>query len=105
MSDIAALDQAKAAFANTPVAKPLPGKSEAATKKAAQDFEAVFLNEVFGAMFQGIKTDGPFGGGAGEDMFRSLLIDRYSRAIAGQGGFGIAAAVQRQLIHLQESMQ
>ena len=32
-------------------------------------------------MFSGISTDGPFGGGEGEEMFRSLMIDQYGKAI------------------------
>ena len=30
-------------------------------------------------MFSGIKTDGMFGGGQGEQMFRSLMIDQYAK--------------------------
>jgi len=105
MSDLSIAAQASAALMNTPVVKPLPTKNEAAAKKAAEDFEAVFLNELLGPMFEGIKTDGPFGGGPGEEMFRSLLIDQYSHAIAHQGGFGLSAAVQRQLVGLQENRQ
>jgi len=29
----------------------------------AQDFEAMFINEFIGSMFEGIQTDGPMGGG------------------------------------------
>ena len=31
-------------------------------------------------------TDGPFGGGQGEEMFRSLMIDEYGKQIEAQGG-------------------
>jgi len=54
-------------------------------------------------MFQGISTDGPFGGGAGEAMFRSLLMDQYGKAIADQGGFGLASAVKASLLKTQEA--
>ena len=103
--DSALATSATTALANTAIAQPVPTKNAAAAKKAAQDFEAVFLNEFLGSMFEGIKTDGPFGGGPGEDMFRSLMLDQYSRSIANQGGFGLASAVQRQLIGLQEGMK
>ena len=78
-------------------------KNAGQAAKAAQDFEAVFINEFMGAMFEGIKTDGPFGGGPGEAIFRSLMIDQYSKAVAKQGGFGLAAAVQKELLHAQEN--
>ena len=80
-----------------------PAKSASQAAKAAEDFEAVFINEFMGAMFEGIKTDGPFGGGPGESIFRSLMIDQYSKAVAKQGGFGLAAAVKKELLHAQEN--
>ncbi len=49
-------------------------------------------------MFEGIKTDGPFGGGYGESMFRSLMIEHYSKTIADQGGFGLADQVKREIL-------
>jgi Rod binding domain-containing protein len=80
-----------------------PAKNASQAAKAAQDFEAVFINEFMGAMFEGIKTDGPFGGGPGESIFRSLMIDQYSKAVAKQGGFGLATAVKNELLHAQEN--
>ena len=103
--DFALATPATSALANTAVAQPAPTKNAAAAKKAAQDFEAVFLNEFLGSMFEGVKTDGQFGGGPGEEMFRSLLLDQYSRSLSAQGGFGLAASVQKQLIGLQEGMK
>ena len=65
-------------------------RTAAEAEKAAKDFEAVFINQMISTMFEGVKTDGPFGGGPAEGMFRSLMIDHYSKTIAGQGGFGLA---------------
>jgi Rod binding domain-containing protein len=53
-------------------------------------------------MFAGIKTDGLFGGGQGEEMFRSLLLDEYGKQIAKHGGLGIGDAVMRTLVSAQE---
>ncbi len=78
------------------------GTDLAATRKAAQDFEAVFLSQMFGQMFQGVATDTMFGGGAAEEMFRPLLIDEYGKQLAKRGGVGIADAVMRSLITQQE---
>lgn len=77
-------------------------KDMAKIDKAAEDFEAVFINEFLGTMFEGIKTAGPFGGGAGEGIFRSLMLDQYSKTIAGNGGIGLSAAVKREILHMQE---
>jgi Rod binding domain-containing protein len=74
-----------------------------AARKAAQDFEAVFVSQMFQQMFAGIKADGLFGGGHGEDMFRSLLLDEYGKQVAKHGGLGISDAVMRTLISQQEA--
>ncbi len=73
-----------------------------AALKAAQDFESFFLSQSFETMFSGISTDGLFGGGDGESIYRSLLIQEYSKLAAKNGGVGIAAAVQREILHSQE---
>ncbi len=72
------------------------------TRKAAEDFEAVMLTQILDEMFAGIEPDATFGGGMGEKMFRSLMNEKIATSIARQGGIGIADAVQRQLIQLQE---
>src|SRR5690349_18884199 len=76
-------------------------KNAAQADKVAKDFEAVFVNEFLGSMFDGIKADGPFGGGPGEEIFRSLMLEQYSKTIANQGGFGLAESVKRQLLSMQ----
>lgn len=70
-------------------------------KGAAQDFEAVFLNTMFQQMFSSIGK-GPFGGGAGAEVWRSMLTDEYAKSLAKNGGIGIAAHVQRALMQQQE---
>lgn len=70
---------------------------------AAQDFEAQFISTMTQSMFAGLKTDGPFGGGQGEDMFRSLLVDQYGTQIAKSGGVGIADTIYSEILKLQEA--
>ena len=86
-----------------PVRPPSAAPNAAAAKNAAQQFESVFISEFLGHMFEGIPTDGLFGGGQGEEMFRSLMVDEYSKQIEKQGGFGLAAPVARHLLQLQEA--
>src|ERR1700761_8282396 len=70
--------------------------------KVAKEFEGVFISQFLGSMFSGIKADSEFGGGEGEEMFRSMMIDEYGKQMESRGGFGLAAAVQRQLLKHQE---
>jgi flagellar protein FlgJ len=99
------IQSALTAAKQQPVQVPHAGASASATKKAAKDFESVFISEFLGSMFEGIQTDGMFGGGQGEQIFRSMMIEQYGKQIAGQGGFGIADAVTRSLSIHQQSQQ
>ena len=97
------IQSALTAAKSAPVVTPHATRDPEAAKKAAQQFEGVFISEFLGSMFEGIPTDGPFGGGPGEAMFRSLMLDEYGKRIAQQGGFGLATAVQRELLKMQET--
>ena len=101
--DASGIDLSTAILASKPAAQVGAAKTPAQAAKAAEDFEAMFINEFIGSMFEGVQTDGPFGGGPGEAIFRSMMIDQYSKTIAHQGGFGLAAAVKRQLLAAQEN--
>jgi Rod binding domain-containing protein len=93
-----------AVFATQPgaVRAPSATNNAAAAAKSAREFEGVFIAQFLGSMFQGISTDGPMGGGQGEEVFRSLMVNEYAKSIADKGGFGLADAVSRQLLRNQE---
>jgi Rod binding domain-containing protein len=74
----------------------------AAIHKAAQDFTSFFLQQSFENMFASVGNDDLFGGGEGEKIYRSLLLQEYSKVAAKGGGLGIEDAVQRQMLHMQE---
>ena len=74
----------------------------AKARAAAQDFEAVFLNSMFGQMFTHVN-EGPFNGGQAANTWRSFLTDEYSKNFAKAGGIGIADSVYKELIALQEA--
>jgi Rod binding domain-containing protein len=79
-------------------------KDIAALKKVGHEFEAMFLSQMVGHMFAGIKSGGPFGGGHAEETYRSLLVDEYGRAIAKSGGIGIADQIVRSvMLQFQEA--
>lgn len=101
MSDIASA--AVTAAQNNQIKTPTATADATRAKKAAQDFEGVFISQMLGQMFSGISTDGPFGGGQGESMFRSLMIDEYGKQLASQGGIGLAPSVTAQLLKHQEA--
>ncbi len=85
-------------------AEALRGKSdEKAIRDAAAEFEAVFVSQMLAPMFETLESDTMFGGGPGEDIYRSMMVEEYGKAIARSGGVGIADAVARELLSIQEA--
>ena len=105
MSADAAIAGATTLAQSAPVQTPHATTNVAAAKKAAKQFEGVMISQMLGSMFEGISTDGPFGGGQGEAMFRSLMLDEYGKQISNQGGFGLSDAITKSLLKHQEHAQ
>ncbi|HEX2114003.1 MAG TPA: rod-binding protein [Alphaproteobacteria bacterium] len=80
--------------------QPIGGADQA--RKTGLEFEQMFLAQMLQPMFDALPSDGMFGGGAGERLFRSFQVDEYAKAITRTGGIGIADAVARHIITLQE---
>jgi Rod binding domain-containing protein len=72
-------------------------------ERTATDFEAFFASAMLESMTAGIKPDQVFGGGQAEQMYRSLLNQEYGKEIAKRGSLGIADAVKREMLRLQEN--
>lgn len=71
--------------------------------EAAEDFESQFLSLMIENMFTGINSDGMFGAGHTETVYRGFMADEYAKSITEQGGIGLADAVRQQLLGLQEA--
>lgn len=80
-------------------------KSMEEIDKAAKEFESVYLAEMLRPMVKEIKLPKPYGGGHAEEMYQSLMVDEYAKAIAKAGGIGVADHIKHQLIQLQEKKQ
>lgn len=79
-----------------------PAVTAEAAAKVGRQFEQMFLSQMLTPMFEGISANGPFGGGKGEEMFRSFQVDAYAQAMSRRGGVGIAQSVAREILRLQE---
>ncbi len=77
-------------------------KDLAKIEDAAKEFEAVFVAEMMKPMFEGISTDGMFGGGKGEEVFRGMMIQEFGKILAQTGSIGIADSVKEEMIRMQE---
>lgn len=72
-------------------------KNNAAVKKAAREFEALFTSMMLKSMRGTVGKDTVTGGGNGEEIYRSMLDQEYANLMAANGGIGLAQMIERQL--------
>ena len=72
-----------------------------AINETAQTFEGQLLGILMQPMFDGLQTDGPFGGGAGESTYRGFLVEAIGKQVAKSGGVGLADPVAREMLKMQ----
>lgn len=72
-------------------------------EQTAKEFEAMFVAEMVKPMFDGIESDGMFGGGKGEEIFRGMLTEEYGKLIAESGAVGMKDTIKLELIKMQEA--
>ena len=70
-------------------------------EKTAKDFEASFLSVMLNQMFAGVSTEAPFGGGNGEQMFKSFMSDAIAKQVVKSGGLGVSDSVAKEMLKLQ----
>ncbi|MDX2073088.1 MAG: rod-binding protein [Alphaproteobacteria bacterium] len=71
-------------------------KSEA--KKVAQDFESLFVSQMVQHIFSGDSLGkDQFGSEETDEIYKSMMVDQYAKAIVKSGGIGIASYIERSL--------
>ncbi len=68
--------------------------------KVSREFEQSFLSIMLGEMSSDVKTSS-FGGGAGEDAFKSFMNDAMAKSMTAHGGLGLAPKLQSEMLRLQ----
>ncbi|MBW3559888.1 MAG: rod-binding protein [Proteobacteria bacterium] len=76
-------------------------KTREQIKKTAKEFEAAFIGQMLNQMFEGVETAAPFGGGPGEQAFKSFLTEAVAKQMVAAGGLGLADDLQRDMLKLQ----
>lgn len=71
--------------------------------ETAREFEAMFVSEMMAHMFEGLDADPMFGGGQGEEMFRSMLVQEYGKLAAQGPGLGISGQIKSMMIEMQQT--
>ncbi len=70
---------------------------------AARDFTAMFTTQMLAPMWEGVDVNEYFGGGHGEEVFRSMILQEYGKITAAGDSFGLAAQVRSDMLKLQEA--
>ncbi|TVR98376.1 MAG: hypothetical protein EA406_07035 [Rhodospirillales bacterium] len=105
MSELFAAPAIDAAWRGQAPKLPTAGTSRSPDRlrEVATELEAVFIGQMLQPMFTNTQAESPFGGGLAEEMWQSMLAAEFGKAIAGGGGIGLADAVVRQLLSVQEA--
>lgn len=98
MSDLAASPSQLQPTPAAPVAT-------ARMRETAEAFEASFMAQMLKPMFEGLSTDGPFGGGEAEGTWRGFMIEAMAKQTVRAGGIGLADQVVAQMLKMQEQDQ
>jgi len=70
-------------------------------ERTAKDFESVFMAQMIKPMWDGIETDGMFGGGPGEDAVRQMILQEYGKSMAESSGYTMSKDIMTEMIRMQ----
>ncbi len=84
-----------------PIGEPKTAK-ELSAKRAADEFEAIFISQMLKSMSVGVKTDGMFGGGQSEAIYKDLMNEELGKVMTSKGGIGMSDAIYREILKNQE---
>jgi Rod binding domain-containing protein len=87
-------------------ARGVSGVAEPATvdprlRETAEEFESVFLAQVLQTMKIGLAGPGPMSDGDNE-AWGGMLQEEYAKLISKSGGIGVADALLREMLKMQE---
>jgi flagellar protein FlgJ len=74
-----------------------PARDDERLRGVARQLEGVFVQQLFKAMRETVPTDGIANGGAGEEIFTSLMDERIAGDVPSHWDRGIGESLYRQL--------
>ena len=96
-SSIARL-QAEHTAGNDLAARSRVAEGDEALRAVAQEFEALFVKQMFGSMRSSLNPENDMlHGGLSQNIFEDMLYDEYSKVMARTGSIGIADLIYSQL--------
>ncbi|MEJ0062798.1 MAG: rod-binding protein [Alphaproteobacteria bacterium] len=82
-------------------AQAMPARLERAGK-AAKEFEAMFATQMLSPMWETVPVDEETGGGHGEEVFRTMMLQEYGKIVAAGDSLGLASTIKQQMLQHQE---
>lgn len=90
------------ALSKTPPKSP-PGRDPQKIKEAAQQFEAIYIQQVFKEMRKTVPDDGLIERSNADDVYIQLQDAEAAKVMAQQGGIGLADQMLKQLLNIDEN--
>lgn len=85
---------------------PIVGGDLEKARKSAHEFEAMTIGQMLQPMFDTVKkSNSMFGGGAGEETWKPMLVTEIAKKIAWGGGIGLAKPILAEMLRMQEARQ
>ena len=105
MTKLPAMPSAQLPASIPPAVARLPQSADPAKiAKAAKDFEAMAIGQLLQPMFDTVKTEkNGFGGGAGEEAWKPMLVQEFAKQISNHGGLGLAKPVYDAMLRMQKA--
>jgi flagellar protein FlgJ len=96
--------KASSTSASTKLARPTQSVDLAKIAKSANDFEAMAIGQLLQPMFDTVDTSkSTFGGGAGEQAWKPMMVQEFAKQIAAHGGLGLAKPVYDAMLRMQQT--
>jgi len=90
--------------ATAKAARPAQSVDPAKIAKSAKDFEAMAIGQLLQPMFDTVDTSkGKFGGGAGEEAWKPMMVQEFAKQIEAHGGLGLAKPVYDAMLRMQKA--
>ncbi|HEX4369135.1 MAG TPA: rod-binding protein [Rhodopila sp.] len=85
-------------------ARPTQAPDPAKIAKAAHDFEAMAIGQMLEPMFDTVDSaHDAFGGGAGEEAWKPMLVQAFAKEIEARGGLGLSKPIYDAMLRAQEA--
>ena len=84
--------------------RPTQSADPAKIAKSAHEFEAMAIGQLLEPMFDTVDSaHDAFGGGAGEEAWKPMLVQAFAKQIEAHGGLGLAKPIYDAMLRAQEA--